>query len=131
SVEMRLLGKSGLRVSEVGTGCWAIGGPDWNLEMEMGWSGTNDEQSLAGLRRAFELGANHFDTADVYGHGHSERLIGKFLRGVSRDEVVIGTKVGYFRGCAAHAFHPLHMRHQLEMSLNNLGTEHIDIYYLH
>ncbi|MCG8466981.1 MAG: aldo/keto reductase, partial [Gemmatimonadetes bacterium] len=127
---LRTLGRSGLTVSEIGVGCWAIGGPDWNVN-DMGWSGTNDADSLAGLFRGFELGANHFDTADVYGHGHSERLLGTFLREVPRDSVVIGTKTGYFRGTAVSAYHPLHMRHQLEMSLSNLGTDYIDIYYLH
>lgn len=130
-MQTRYLGESGLQVSEIGIGCWPIGGPDWNLNMEMGWSGTDDEKSLAGLYRAFELGANHFDTADVYGHGHSERLLGKFLKNISRDDVIIGTKVGYFKGCAPIAYHPLHMRHQLEMSLSNLGTDYIDIYYFH
>lgn len=130
-MQTRVLGKSALRVSEIGIGGWGIGGPDWNLNMEMGWSGTNDEESIDGLKRAFELGATHFDTADVYGHGHSERLIGTFLKHAPRTQVVIGTKVGYFRGCAPNAFHPLHMRHQLEMSLSNLETDYIDIYYLH
>src|SRR5260370_25937969 len=99
-MHMRKLGKSGLNVSEIGVGCWAIGGLDWNLNMDMGWRGTSDEQSLSGLERAFELGATHFDTADVYGHGHSERLVGNFLRHVPRDSVVVATKGGYFRVCA-------------------------------
>lgn len=130
-MQIRVLGKSGLNVSEIGIGCWAIGGADWNLDMEMGWGETDDRQSLTGLYKAFELGANHFDTADIYGHGHSERLIGKFLNGISREQVIIGTKTGYFQGCAPHAYHPLHMKHQLEMSLSNLGTDYIDIYYFH
>lgn len=130
-MQTRLLGKSGLEVSEVGIGCWGIGGPDWNLGMEMGWGNTDDELSLAGLRRAYDLGANHFDTADVYGHGRSERLIGKLVEEIPRDKVIIGTKVGYFHGCAPNAYHPLHMRHQLEMSLENLKTDYVDIYYLH
>lgn len=128
---MLMLGKSGLLVSEIGIGCWAIGGPDWNLNMAMGWSGVSDGQSLAGLRQAFECGANFFDTADVYGHGRSERLVGRFLSEVSRQEVILSTKVGYFQGCAPHAYHPLHLRHQLEMSLQNLGTDYIDVYSLH
>ena len=130
-MQKRTLGKSGLNVSAIGAGCWPIGGSDWNLNMEMGWSGTNDQQSLAGLFRAFDLGVTYFDTADVYGHGHSERLIGEFLKEVGRSNVVIADKVGYFRGCAPYAYHPLHMRHQLEMSLNNLGTDYIDIYSFH
>ena len=130
-MQTRTLGKSGLSVSAIGIGCWPIGGPDWNLNMEMGWGNTNDEQSLAGLFRAFDLGATYFDTADAYGHGHSERLIGRFLKDVGRDNIVIADKSGYFRGCAPHAYHPLHMRHQLEMSLSNLGTDYIDIYSFH
>jgi aryl-alcohol dehydrogenase-like predicted oxidoreductase len=127
----RILGRTRLSVGEIGIGCWAIGGPDWNLRMEMGWGGTDDTLSLAGLHRAFELGANYFDTADVYGHGHSERILGAFLKEVPREQVVLGTKVGYFSGSAPYAYHPLHMRHQLEMSLNNFGTEYVDIYYFH
>src|ERR1019366_7587153 len=74
TMRMRVLGKTGIVVSEVGVGCWGIGGPDWNLNMPMGWGGNDDEESRRGLRCAIDLGANHFDTADVYGHGHSERL---------------------------------------------------------
>ena len=127
----RVLGKSGILASEIGVGCWAIGGTDWNLNMPMGWGGTDDKKSLAGLHRAFELGANHFDTADVYGHGHSERLIGQFLEQVPRDKVMITSKVGYFRGTAVHAYHPLHMRHQLETTLCNLKTDYLDNYNFH
>ncbi len=130
-MQRRILGKSNLQVSPIGIGGWGIGGLDWNLNMEMGWGNTHAELSFAGLRRAYELGANHFDTADVYGHGHSERLIGQLLREVPRQELVVGTKVGYFKGCAPNAYHPLHMRHQLEMSLSNLGTDYVDIYYFH
>jgi aryl-alcohol dehydrogenase-like predicted oxidoreductase len=102
-MQMRKLGSSNLTVSEIGIGGWAIGGPDTNLNMDMGWADTDDDQSLKGLFKAFELGANHFDTADIYGHGHSERLIGLFLKQVPRHAVVISTKVGYFRGCAPNA----------------------------
>jgi aryl-alcohol dehydrogenase-like predicted oxidoreductase len=97
----------------------------------MGWSTADDSASLRGLETAYALGANLFDTADVYGHGHSERIIGQFLRSVPRDQVVISTKVGYFAGTAEHAYRPSHMRRQLETSLENLGTDRIDIYFLH
>jgi aryl-alcohol dehydrogenase-like predicted oxidoreductase len=130
-VPMRVLGKSGIRVSEIGIGCWAIGGADWNLGLEMGWAEVDSEEAVRGLEAAMDLGANHFDTADVYGHGRSERLIGQALTNVDRRQVIIGTKVGYFSGTAPNAYHPLHLRHQLEMSLSNLRTEYVDIYYLH
>jgi len=63
----------GKSVSCIGVGCWAIGGPDHNLGMPMGWSTADDDAARRGLDTAYELGANLFDTADVYGHGHSER----------------------------------------------------------
>lgn len=130
-MKTRLLGKSGIVVSEIGIGCWAIGGTDWNLNMPMGWGGYDNKESLKGLHCAFRLGANHFDTADVYGRGHSERLLGQFLEQIPRDKVIITSKVGYFRGTAVNAYHPLHMRHQLEMSLCNLKTDYLDNYNFH
>src|SRR3984885_1343011 len=77
----RKLGKSGIEVSEIGYGAWGIGG--------MLWQGNNDDESLAALRRAFELGLNFVDTALVYGDGHSEKLIGQ----VAPANVSIATKV--------------------------------------
>ncbi len=130
-MEYRTLGRSGLKVSDVGLGCWAIGGPSWRDGGAVGWSGSSDDDSLAGLRRAHEVGVNHLDTADVYGDGHSERLIGRFLKDVPRDDMVIASKVGWFRGTAPSAMQPAHVRHQLEQSLLNLGTDHIDLYYFH
>ncbi|MBN2290205.1 MAG: aldo/keto reductase, partial [Candidatus Glassbacteria bacterium] len=79
---------------------------------------------------ALDLGVNHFDTADVYGNGRSERLLGKVL-GPRRPEVVLATKVGWFPGTAEHAYHPLNIRHQAEQSLENLKTDYLDIYYFH
>lgn len=121
----------GLTVYPIGIGCWPIGGPDSNLGLPMGWSTADDAASLSGLEAAYEMGANLFDTADVYGHGHSERIIGRFLRCVPRDKVVLSTKVGYFAGTAEHPYRPSHMRRQLETSLENLGTDHLDVYFLH
>ncbi|MGH8909843.1 MAG: aldo/keto reductase [Egibacteraceae bacterium] len=69
----------------------------------MGWSTADDKASLQGLLRAFELGATLFDTADVYGRGRSERPLGRFLREVPRDQVVIASKVGYLAGTAPNA----------------------------
>lgn len=97
----------------------------------MGWSTADDVLALRGLARAHELGARLFDSADVYGHGHSERLLGLFLEDVPREDLVITSKVGYFAGTAPHAYQRLHMRHQLEQTLSNLGTDYLDIYFLH
>jgi methylglyoxal reductase len=121
----------GLAVCPVGIGCWAIGGPDTNLGLPMGWSTTDDTRSLRGLETAYQLGANLFDTADVYGHGRSERLLGHLIRQVPRDRLVISSKVGYFAGTAAHPYLPSALRRQLETTLENLHTDHLDIYFLH
>src|SRR5579859_557127 len=121
----------GLRVHPVGIGCWAIGGPDSNLGLPMGWSTADQATSIRGLEAAHELGANLFDTADVYGHGQSERLLGNLVGTVSRDSLVISSKVGYFAGTAAHPYLPSAMRRQLETTLENLRTDHLDIYFLH
>jgi len=106
------------------------------LGLSGGWSGASDKLSKEGLIKAIELGANIFDTADVYGFGHSERLLGWALReaskvGKQREDFVVVTKTGYSKGCARHGFDPLHMRHQIEMSLENLKTDYIDIYFFH
>lgn len=121
----------GLSVCPVGVGCWAIGGPDTNLGLPMGWSTADNAASLRGLEAAYQLGANLFDTADIYGHGRSERLLGHLVRQVARDSLVISSKVGYFAGTAAHPYLPSAMRHQLEATLENLRTDHLDIYFLH
>jgi methylglyoxal reductase len=128
----RTLGRSGITVPVIGIGCWAIGGPDENLGMPMGWaSGSPEAAAIEGLETAWELGARLYDTADVYGHGRSERRLGHLIAQVPRDQIVIASKVGYFAGTAEHGFDPRHMRRQLGQTLDNLGTTHLDIYGLH
>jgi methylglyoxal reductase len=131
AVVRRVLGRCGIQVSAVGVGCWPIGGPDTNLGMPMGWAPIDDATALAGLERAFQLGANLFDTADVYGHGRSERLLGRLVAQVPRDAVVLTSKVGYFAGTAPHGYQPRHMNNQLQQSLDNLGVDRLDVYFLH
>ena len=132
-VKYRVLGKSGLKVPEVGLGCWAIGGPSFSDDGNPnGWAGNDDNESKAALLRAYELGINHWDSADAYGKGHSERLIGQvFSNGVKREDIILATKVGWFQGSAGHPYEPIHVRHQLEQSLHNLQTDYVDIYYFH
>src|SRR6185503_2900270 len=88
-VKTRQLGRTGLAVSEIGFGAWAIGGNDFGNS----YGPTDDDTSRRAIRRAFDLGCTFFDTADVYGHGHSEALLGETLQHV-RSKVVIATKVG-------------------------------------
>lgn len=128
----RTLGRTGITVPALGIGCWAIGGPDHNLGMPMGWSsGADQKAAIAGLETSWELGARLYDTADVYGHGLSERRLGHLVAQVPRDQIVLSSKVGYFAGTAEHGFDPRHMRRQLAQTLDNLGTDHLDIYGLH
>jgi methylglyoxal reductase len=127
----RTLGRSGIATAALGLGCWAIGGPTTNLGMPIGWSNADDDASMAGLRLAHQRGIGVFDTADVYGHGRSERLIGQLVREVDRDSVVLVSKVGYFTPDERHRFDPINIRRQLQTTLSNLSTDHLDIYFLH
>ncbi|SCL19799.1 aldo/keto reductase [Micromonospora inyonensis] len=119
------------QVSAIGAGCWTIGGPATNRGTPIGWDGVDPDTAFGGLVRAIERGVTLYDTADVYGLGHSERLLGKLLRVAARHDLTISSKVGYFAGTARHAYHPLQMRAQLATTLDNLGTDHLDIYFLH
>jgi aryl-alcohol dehydrogenase-like predicted oxidoreductase len=90
----RLLGRSGIEVSAMGMGCWAIGGP-WTINgNQAGWGDVDDEESIRAIRRALDLGITLFDTAANYGAGQSERILGQALAD-RRDEVIIATKFGY------------------------------------
>jgi len=88
-VKARVLGRTGLRVGELGFGAWAIGGNQYGNS----YGPTDDAEAKRAIRRAYELGCNFFDTADVYGHGHSEELLGEALADV-RHDVILATKVG-------------------------------------
>jgi aryl-alcohol dehydrogenase-like predicted oxidoreductase len=95
----RTLGNSGIQVSDIGFGRWAIGG-QFTLNCKAdGWGDTDDRESVAAIRRGLELGITFRDTADVYGTGPSEDVLGRTLNG-HRDQVVISTKVGYAFGAA-------------------------------
>lgn len=129
------VGTTGIEVSEIGFGCWTMGGPNWSLAdgKPIGWADVDPERVRAGIRAGLDAGVNHFDNADIYGNGRAERMLRDSLRalGVGRDAVVIATKVGHFRGTAEHAYEPVHIRRQCEQSLRNLGVDHIDLYYFH
>lgn len=131
----RVLGRSGIEVSGLGLGCWAIGGPFWRGNQPVGWGQVDDNQSLAALTRALELGITFFDTSDVYGCGHSERILGQALAG-RRNEVVIATKFGNVfdeqtRRITGASAAPDYIRRACEASLRRLRTEVIDLYQLH
>ncbi|MFJ8442790.1 aldo/keto reductase [Kitasatospora griseola] len=122
----------GTTVARLGVGCWPIGGPAHNLGMPMGWSTADDHQALAGLHRALDLGANLFDTADVYGRGRSEQLLGTALRDIPRGDFAVTSKVGYYTEPGAHhAMDPAHLRRRLEGTLLRLGVDYLDVYAFH
>ncbi len=127
-MKYRVLGKTGLKVSEVGFGAWAIGGNAHGNS----YGPTDDKQSLAAIERAIELGCNFFDTADVYGHGHSEELLGQALR-ERRSKVIIATKVGgdFYHGAPRMNFTPDYLEFALGKSCERLGSDYIDLYQLH
>jgi aryl-alcohol dehydrogenase-like predicted oxidoreductase len=132
-MHFRKLGNTDLKVSEIGFGAWAIGGPADGGGAPLGWGRVNDDESLAAIRRARELGVTFFDTADSYGYGRSESLLGIVLSR-RREEVVIATKVGVARdsdGRLRKDFSRGHISHAVDGSLKRLRTDYIDLYQLH
>lgn len=129
----RELGKTHVKVSEVGFGGWAIGGTAEASGTPFGWGRTSDDESLAAIRRARDLGVTFFDTADSYGFGRSESLLGIVLSR-TRNDVVIATKVGLVRdanGKLQKDFSKQHIFHAVDGSLKRLRTDFIDLYQLH
>ncbi len=126
-----VLGKTNRKVSTISLGTWSYGGINTSGNVSVGWSGQNDQDSREALLRAWEVGINHWDTADVYGNGHAEKIIGSVWDSVPRKDIFLATKVGWNKGSYEHYYHPDHMRKQVETSLKNLRTDYIDLYYFH
>ncbi|WP_248925235.1 aldo/keto reductase [Paenibacillus hamazuiensis] len=115
-MKYRTLQKSGIQVSAITFGCWELGGGPWEF--------TSDENNMKALRAAFDMGITTFDTAEGYGNGHSEEIVGAALEGIRKD-AIISTKVS--RANLA----PENVRKSAEASLKRLRTDYIDIYYIH
>ncbi|MGW2572798.1 aldo/keto reductase [Streptomyces sp. NPDC001537] len=132
----RTLGRSGIGVSALGFGCWAVGGEWQNTEGQpLGWGKVDDDESVRAIRRALDLGVTFFDTADTYGTGHSERILGRAL-GKRRADVVVATKWGNVfdeetRTLTGSDDSPAHARRALAASLKRLDTDYVDLYQLH
>lgn len=134
-MEKRLLGKSGIEVSPMGLGCWAIGGQFYMEGRIDAYGQTDDNESIKAIHAGLDLGINFIDTSDAYGIGHSEELIGKALEG-RREKVVIATKFGYFGNAATKTLHgynldPAYIERACDASLKRLRTDYIDLYQLH
>lgn len=124
-MKLRPLGKTGLEVSEIGFGSWAIGGNSYG--------DVRDEESLEALSTAYERGVNFFDTADIYGFGHSEELLGRLLARCQRDKILIATKAGhdFYHDGVKKNFASTYLRYACEQSLKRLKIDYIDVYQLH
>jgi len=131
----RKLGRSGIEVSALGMGCWAIGGPFWSGETPLGWGEVDDAESLRAIQAALDHGVNFFDTANVYGAGHSEWILGQALNG-KRAQAVIATKFNAVfdettRQVTGADPSPEGIRQACEESLRRLNTDYIDLYQFH
>jgi aryl-alcohol dehydrogenase-like predicted oxidoreductase len=127
-MQKRQLGRSGIEVSAVGVGCWAMGGKGWG-------SGADDAESIRALHKALDMDVNLFDTADVYGLGRSESVLGEALAG-RRDKAVIATKFTWSWDDATKIetgpqTSPEYIRSACEASLKRLRTDYIDLYQFH
>lgn len=124
-------GRTNKDVAAIGFGTWPLGGPNGEGDAAVGWAGADDEASVDALVRAYERGIRHWDTADVYGNGRAEQVVGRAWSRVPRDEIFLATKVGWDPGEYGHFYHPALVRSRIERSLANLQTDRIDLFYLH
>ena len=122
------LGATGMEISRVGYGAWAIGGAGW----WHAWGDQDDEQSIEAIRRAAELGINWVDTAPIYGLGHSEEVVGRALQGLD-DRPYVFTKASLYEkdGAVAHSLKRDSIRREVEASLSRLQLDAIDVYQIH
>lgn len=129
-MKYRTLGRTGLIISEIGFGAWAVGGNQHGNS----YGATNDTTSIDAITTALELGCNFFDTADVYGYGHSEEILAAGLKKAGKlKDVIIATKVGgnFSSGQTVMDFSADYIRKAVEASLKRLGRDYIDLYQLH
>jgi aryl-alcohol dehydrogenase-like predicted oxidoreductase len=123
------LGNSPLELSVIGFGAWAIGGSGWSYA----WGPQDDQDSIKAIHAALDAGINWIDTAHVYGHGHSEEVVGRAIRG-RRSDVIVATKCGLLKGndgTVVQCLKKNSVREELEGSLRRLGVDVIDLYQIH
>ncbi len=126
TIEKRVLGKSGIEVTKIGVGLWAIGGTEWGE--------TDDQESLEMISAALDLGINFFDTADIYGDGHSEVLLGRAMKG-RREKFIVASKIGWDGFDYENWISKYETVDQLvagvETSLDRLQTDYLDLIQCH
>ena len=124
-------GRTNARVPAISLGTWGHGGPNISEGASVGWSGHDDRLAKEALIAAYRRGITHWDTADAYGNGHAEQLIGQVFSEVPRKEIFLATKFGWVKGPSKHFYDAKFMRSQCERSLRNLRTDAVDLYYFH
>ncbi len=131
-MEYNILGRTGEKVSTISLGTWSFGSANYSAAGDpVGWANQSDQDSVNVLKRAWQNGINHWDTADVYGRGRSEALIGQVWSEIPRHDIFIATKVGWDKGQYEIFYHPKLIQQKFEASLKNLNTDFIDLYYFH
>ncbi len=128
-MQTRRLGTTDMEITRTGFGAWALGGGDWAFS----WGPQDDEQSIAAIHRALDLGVNWIDTAAVYGLGHSEEVVGKALKGRANRPYVFtkNSMVWNERREVGHSLKATSLRRELEASLRRLQVDVIDLYQIH
>ncbi len=124
-------GRTNEKVATISLGTWAYGSGNISGGRSVGWADQSDTDSRNALIQAWKSGINHWDTADVYGNGLSEKIIGKVWDVVPRNDIFLATKVGWDKGGYEKFYHPKMIEQHLESSLKNLQTSVIDLYYFH
>jgi aryl-alcohol dehydrogenase-like predicted oxidoreductase len=124
-------GRTNVDVPAVSLGTWGHGGPNVNHGINVGWTGHDDGLAKEALVAAYRHGITHWDTADAYGGGHAEQLIGEVFGEVPRDAIFLASKFGWVTGTSKHFYDPAFMREQAERSLRNMRTDVMDLYYFH
>jgi aryl-alcohol dehydrogenase-like predicted oxidoreductase len=124
-------GRTNVHVPAISLGTWGHGGPNVNNGASVGWTGHDDRLAKEALVAAYRAGMTHWDTADAYGNGHAEELIGEVFAEVPRSEIFLATKFGWVTGPSGKFYDPVFMRHQAERSLRLMRTDVIDLYYFH